>query len=265
VFLVAAMKWFKHWNESSQGDTLRQFLVERDYECYALFWVLCEMASRMGSDGTFSVKRSFLANEMGMKPSKACRVLARFVLVSQSWNWHETGEIWTFRCTNWARFNDSRSKVKSTNVADFSGDEEKRRRREEENKDIQIRNHKKVVAFSPPDSESKNSDRCGAIPNLANDSDVQKILENINHKTQNLWIKTYGDTKWIEQEILKAITWLELNPTRKPKGKNHARFLGNWFSRGWEKHRKTLVSKQPSTYKGIAELLAEEERQNASA
>lgn len=61
--------------------------------------------------------------------------------------------------------------------------------------------------------------------------------------TQALWVKTYGDKEWLRQEILKAIAWLDANKAKAPK-KNFARFLGNWFSKGWEWHRKSLPSEK---------------------
>jgi len=234
------MKWFKHWNEASQGDTLKQFLVTRDYECYALFWVLCELMSRMGKDGFMSVKLSFLAHEMGMKPTKARRVLARFVSVSHSWNWSETGEICAFHCSNWATFNDSRAKLPGRISLESPGEEEKRRRVEEEKKEVEDRELKKALPFSPP--EPAQAGPSGSLPIFADDPDVVATLKGVTHSAQKLWLKTYPDPVWLHNEVLKAKTWLELNPQRRPKGANLGRFLGRWFSRGWEQHRKTLQS-----------------------
>jgi len=66
----------------------------------------------------------------------------------------------------------------------------------------------------------------------------------IKASTQSLWLKTYEDPLWLKQEILKAIAWLDANPAKRPKA-NYARFLGSWFSRGWEYHRKSISSNKP--------------------
>ena len=67
------------------------------------------------------------------------------------------------------------------------------------------------------------------------------VRENkVKAKLIGLWLKTYeNNAAWIEQELLKAMTYLEANPQKRPKS-NWARFLGSWLSRGWEYRRKSL-------------------------
>lgn len=104
-------RWLKHYNEASQGDTLQQFLVHRDYECIVLFWYLLEYLSRNDDEersGKGRVKVKYLASQLHMKPSKIRRVLARFVSVSWSWNCVCTEEELSYLVPNWRELQENR-------------------------------------------------------------------------------------------------------------------------------------------------------------
>ena len=90
---------------------------------------------------------------------------------------------------------------------------------------------------SKPDVE-RNRSSVGAIGEFLGNPLAEEALRQVPHKTQRTWLLAYPDTEWLKQEILKAVSWLEVNPRRKPKV--FARFFGNWLSRGWEKYRKTI-------------------------
>lgn len=92
-------------------------------------------------------------------------------------------------------------------------------------------------------SLEKSTER-GCISAFDADPEIKKILQDVPESTQERWIKVYPDIAWIKTEILKAITWIELNPKKAPK--KFGRFMGNWLSRGWEKHRKTIQTNPDS-------------------
>jgi hypothetical protein len=93
-------------------------------------------------------------------------------------------------------------------------------------------------------TELEKSNSRGAINELSGDSDIESILNSVSHTAQRTWIKSYG-ADWVKAETLKAIAWMEVNPQKKPK-KNFGSFLGRWFARGWETHRKTIPSNRQS-------------------
>ena len=86
---------------------------------------------------------------------------------------------------------------------------------------------------------------------IFNDKVYSHLLLTVKHKTQNIWVETYG-LEFLKEELINAVLWLEVNPARKPK-KNFAPFLGRWFARGWERHRKTIPTNKID--KPIPELL----------
>lgn len=97
------------------------------------------------------------------------------------------------------------------------------------------------------EQNTPNQETCsGAISVFDKNKLIANFLVNVKKSTQVLWVETYQDADWLNTEILKAMAWLDANPKKKPKGKNPARFLGNWFSRGWESYRKTLPSNKPN-------------------
>jgi hypothetical protein len=78
---------------------------------------------------------------------------------------------------------------------------------------------------------------------LAGDEQIEQILRKVSRQVQKNWVKLFPDRIYILREILKAETWLQNNPKRKPvSDRGMAQFLTNWLSRGWENYRKTQTS-----------------------
>lgn len=59
------------------------------------------------------------------------------------------------------------------------------------------------------------------------------------------WKDFTDDPDFIKEEIKKANLWIEANPRRKPKDK--IKFLQNWFTKAWERHRKTIPTNNAKT------------------
>lgn len=93
----------------------------------------------------------------------------------------------------------------------------------------------------------------GAISEFQEHVTIEDMLSSVTHNLQTTWISVYGDVAWLRQEVLKAVAWEAANPRKISKDKG--RFLTNWFSRGWESHRKT----QPAGGKKGVEIWAEEQ------
>lgn len=80
-----------------------------------------------------------------------------------------------------------------------------------------------------------------AAPVELQDLGTQELLDLIKPEVQKAWVETYTDPVWIKHEIKAAIAWMRANPARSPKS-DFARFMNNWLTRGWERHRKSLPS-----------------------
>lgn len=108
-------KWFKHYNDSSQGLTIRTLLDQQDYEAVALWWVIHELISRYESydaRGKVVISEKTLAREINMKPSRTERVLGRISAVSQLRYDYETdekqGRNISFLSPNWLKLQETR-------------------------------------------------------------------------------------------------------------------------------------------------------------
>lgn len=104
------MRWFKHWNEASQGSTLRKLWDAGDYEAYGLCWIILEMVSKWGDQltGKLDTTLDIIARETGWKPSKCRRVLLRISCVSfLEMEEKQNGNV-TFLVPNWLKFQETR-------------------------------------------------------------------------------------------------------------------------------------------------------------
>lgn len=77
----------------------------------------------------------------------------------------------------------------------------------------------------------------------------------VPHKTQSLWIESYKDKEWIQQEINKLDTWYSHNTHKNYK--DFARFYSNNLARSWDKHCKTIKSNESFTPTDIEAILKE--------
>ncbi len=122
--------------------------------------------------------------------------------------------------------------VQVTDESDLITNEPVPKKREEERREEEKR------------GEEKPSRAIGCISTFDDDDEIKKFLAKVPQSSQERWLKIYPDIAWLKSEILKAMTWIELNPQRRPQ--KNGRFLGSWFSRGWESYRKTIPSNKQS-------------------
>lgn len=110
-----SLKWFKHYNTASRGDTLQQFIANRDYESVTLFWMLLEFLSRNESEGkrgSTQIELKFLCREINMKPSKLLKLLSRFSQIALEWNLSFTETKLEFRVDNWLELQENKKSKK---------------------------------------------------------------------------------------------------------------------------------------------------------
>lgn len=105
--------------------------------------------------------------------------------------------------------------VQQNRIEENRGEEKK----EEDSSELLEKAHEPAPAFLPQFSE------------------IKEILQNRNVeiKVQKAWLLAYPDAPWIMQQIKKALAWEAANPQRKKK--HFGRFMGNWFSRDWDKRQ----------------------------
>ncbi len=96
----------------------------------------------------------------------------------------------------------------------------------------------------------------GALEILKGTKAAEELLATVTQRTQDHWVEAYPDTEWLKTEISKAAAWVEANPKKRPK--TYGAFLSNWFSRGWEDHRKRIPSVKPENGESSLEKYAKE-------
>lgn len=74
-------------------------------------------------------------------------------------------------------------------------------------------------------------------------------IKPLSVKLVQSWLALY-DAEWLRTEIKKATAWCIANPKRTPRAPGG--FLTNWFARGYETHRKTMIA-SPRGYKEFTE------------
>lgn len=94
----------------------------------------------------------------------------------------------------------------------------------------------------------------GAIKEFQEDPEVIKVLACVAQDVQERWLRTYQDSKWINQELLKAVNYYSIHSNKTPRsarGWSHS--LTTWLSRGFEYKRRGDV--RSPRRKGIGEIL----------
>jgi hypothetical protein len=89
---------------------------------------------------------------------------------------------------------------------------------------------------------------------------VKESLENHFLYLSEQVLKIYPDKEFVSREKEKMKLWLSTNEKKAPKSKSGwTRFVMGWLERGWERYRKSIGSEK-SAFKGIEEIMAEEEK-----
>jgi hypothetical protein len=103
-------------------------------------------------------------------------------------------------------------------------------------------------------SPEKPTDK-GSISELENPV-YNHLLQKVTRYSQDNWMVVYDDIPWIQNELLKMVTWIADNPRKSPKS-NYSRFIGSWLSRGWEKHRVNPNARKASALSAIDQIKQE--------
>ena len=224
------MKWFKHYNNASQGQTLRLLWDQGDLEAYGLFWRLLELMSQFekpDARGQMKISLNTIARDTGWKPSKSLRVLARIVSVSQIQMTENQDGTLTFLIPNWLELQENRGR-KIGKKMDKKAGEERSKKKEE-----RISTITNVIVSTEPKTVQ-----------VAKPTVEFKIADNLSVKIPQDVIKAWSDTypeDFLREEMKKARNWLLVNPHKRPKTA-YTRFFNAWLGRGWENYRKSLKS-----------------------
>lgn len=74
----------------------------------------------------------------------------------------------------------------------------------------------------------------GCVEALGGDPAVEGALSGVAQDVQHAWLKLYEDPVWINRELIKAISYYQQNPAKKPKSsRGWSRAFSAWLERGW--------------------------------
>jgi len=197
-----------HWFRVENNIFANEDFAELDAaEWTVFFYILCRTSQKQGK--SWELKVNFVSRQTGCSEKTIKSALEKL----------QENQIVRIRSSSITQYNTEHNNTEQNNTK-----------------------HKNTKDAERP----KNSVALATLSTLPPPFDSPELLDfflkaGIKQRTVALWYKTYGDADWLVHEIHKAIAWLDANPQRRPKT-NFARFLANWFSRGWERHRKTMPS-----------------------
>lgn len=243
--------WFKHYNDSSDGLSIRNAWANRDYDVVAYFWLILELISKYENReicaGYISISPLVLCrithtNERGLKTvlTKVRTYFGDNLIVTWSKlvpNMAETippcfakdsDQFVQFFCRNWLELQENRG-GKRTSKSNQKHD--RREKREVRRKNIET----EAEGFLCSETEKFRSELPFVFQN-------EIYFSKLKTKLAEVWVQIYPP-EWINAELQKAVSWIHANPTKSPKS-DFPKFFNNWLSRGWETYRKSLPAER---------------------
>lgn len=222
------MRWFKHYSNASTSLKLQKLRDrKRGKEAYCEYWLLLELLCEKFDGIETKIQLSW--KEVGTKLEVRSNRVGTILELYASLNLIEFNSVGTELEINAPILLELKDK-------DFS---RTRKEREEIAKDTRTKSakNKNKNKNKEEDKEKEEEEEI----NLFDHDFVREQTATVKTKTQESWIKLYGDKKWITDELIKAVAWISNNPNRAPK-KNFGQFFSSWLSRSWESYRKTNIN-----------------------
>ena len=228
------MKWFKHYNEASEGHSISELLSEKDYESIAIYWWLLEQVSRFEqpeSRGEVTLKFSYFRMKLGQNQQRFTKVLSKIGQTFKIKVEINLDETVTLSIPNWLELQENRGGKREPN--DLAKTEQKTT--ELRSKKLEVRSKKKEEEYN-----TTSEPQAVAVVNssLFIISSTQQIP--IKHELVKSWADTYPK-EFLQASFKEMRNWVLSNQQKAPKS-NWTRFMNNWFARGWERHRTTIKS-----------------------
>lgn len=150
------MYWFKHYNNATQGLSLRNLWDGNDMEAYALWWHICELVSRWEDRddefrrGKITINISTLRRETGWKGPRLISTLRRIQSEGLIHLDIIRDQSVILEVCNWLKFQETRGKKKSKQNQIVAGDNRSKITDiRYKNKDIEIDDQKSLGAKHP--------------------------------------------------------------------------------------------------------------------
>lgn len=246
-------KWFKHYNNAHQGQTIATLWAENDTECIAFYWTLLEIVSQWESDerrGEVELNLAIFKSKLGMNSQRSRKLLVKIAetfKINLEWNSDKSFKLFI---PNWLELQENRGgkRVSKKDQKNSKNGQKKEERRKNIDIDTDIGNNTKVL-FLPGSVKVRSRGNNNAPLDFESMTFSDKAKENFTEfgftqKQINSLVDAFVDQRWIESELFKSLAWIESNPQRRPK--KFPKFFNNWLQRGWESYRKTLPTNKTS-------------------
>lgn len=171
----SSLSWFKHYNNASDGNSLRLLWDAGDFEAYGLWWRLLELVSRwekMEKRGEIQLSWQTLARETNWKPSKCRRVLSRISSVSKIELEEIPGGYVLFRLPNWSELQRNAGLNKPKKNPSMPGEDRVK------SKEDRIKNTESPAQAPIVDEESVKMKNTQEWIYDSNKPEVEKVLKN---------------------------------------------------------------------------------------
>jgi hypothetical protein len=233
-----SLRWFKHYNDASDGHSFQQLISEKDYESLFIYWWILEQISKFEDHenrGKISLKFSYFKMKLNQNRQRITKVLEK---IGQTFDLEvsiNSDETVTLFVRKWSELQENRGGKRDPNIEaklEQKTTEVRRKRKEERTKSKEL----DLLSTEPNKSVA-------VVPQKSNQSVVINLLSK-DVELPIIIVKAWADTypkEYLELELKKARNWLLTNAHKEPK-KNYGRFLNNWFNNGWDRYRQTLKS-----------------------
>jgi hypothetical protein len=232
------MKWFKHYSDMHDGQSINHLLDELGHTglCFFLLQELCaeKLDPKDGnldeSDATFQFHQRIVRQKLRISGANLRRLLdvcaANGLLGYQfSGNTIQISMPILLNLLDRDTINARKTRAKSAEKSRLDKDLDK-----EKDKDKELEEAK---ASSLPVVKITTVTADKAVVHFENE---QGLFEAIPRQAKENWLKLY-DADYLNRELVKAWGYYQNNSRKRPKNiRGWIRALGSWFERGWPRH-----------------------------
>lgn len=265
------MRYFKHVVDAHRGNSMNTLFDEFGHLGPSCYWILLEMcADKWWNDAAANQK--VLAGEFAFH----LRVMQQTMRTSrgkvEAWlTLGATLDLFSFSIVDnkvtilmpkLLELLDPHTKYNRKRIVKASQNDrlEKEEEREEEKERLNTMAEPENSVVDKPVDNSDAPQPTSEPPKPTQKKQTYRITnpaEFNEHMSEfkNRWRELYPDTEFLRREILKALNWLEANPSKALRTrKGWQAFFANWFEKGWDDHVKRGPSNKPAAQDTWAEM-----------
>lgn len=224
------MKFFKHFADAHRGASMQNLFEQMGHTGIACYWILVEMCAEK-----LDKAREEEFTEEHCKFTFHEKILRQNLRISRT-----NVELFLGFCAGFSllsfEITESEIKIYMPKLLESMDRDAKRARPPR----VQAAPKKKIKIKKKNKKEDKEEEKevistvvqkSTPMPSPESPDDLLKI---ISEKTQKTWATLYADPEFISRELIKAFSYYDNNPRKKPKSKRGwTAAINSWLERGW--------------------------------